>query len=62
MGTILLKVRDPIDLWYSISDRGRICVGRGRCKQAYLTIVHDSSGPKNYLWWLWNLFSNSSKI
>jgi hypothetical protein len=62
MGTIFLKVRDPFNFRYSISDRGRIFVGCGKCKQAYLTIVHGFSGLKNCLWWLQNLFSNGSKI
>jgi len=49
MGTIFFKVRDPINLKYSISDRGRIFVGCGKCKQAYLTIVHGFSGLRNCL-------------
>jgi len=49
MGITLLKVKDPIDFWYSISDRRRIYVGCGRCKWVDLTIVHGFSEPDNYI-------------
>jgi hypothetical protein len=42
-----LKVRDPIDLWYLISEGERICVGHGRCKEIDLTIVHGFNISKN---------------
>jgi hypothetical protein len=49
MATLLLKGRDPIDLWYSRSEGEEICVGCGRCKQIDFTIVHSSNGYDNYI-------------
>ncbi len=46
-GTRLLKVRDPIDLWYLTCEGERICVGRGRFKHIDLTIVHGSNRSKS---------------
>ncbi len=47
MATLLLKGNDPIDLWYSRNEGDQICVGRGRCKQVDLTILHSFNRTYN---------------
>jgi hypothetical protein len=44
------------------SERGRICVSCGRCKQVDLTIVYGFNGPDNYIMVVVEFFSNGSKI
>jgi hypothetical protein len=47
MATLLLKHNDLVDLWYSRNEGDKIFVGRGRCRQVDLTILHSFSRPKN---------------